>query len=165
MGPPLAAPGALAARRAGPDSMLILCFLCVCVCVCVCVCDNFSASDFLPQIDSHSWFAPQKIKFLQAITQAWSPSSTYQQLLTVWWVTHSCVTHPCVTHSCVLPNLVGTHPCVFPTLVSCPPLCYPTLCYPGLCLPALCYPGHCRSIKKYVQVFASKPGHWNSIER
>ena len=27
---------------------------------------------------------------LAAITQAWSPSSTYQQLLTVWWVPNSC---------------------------------------------------------------------------
>ena len=95
---------------------------------------------------------------LAAITQAWSPSSTYQQLLTVWWVTHSCVTHPCVTHPCVLPNLVGTHPCVLPTLVSCPPLCYPTLCYPGLCLPALCYPGHCVCTRcSLLSVYANCP--------
>ena len=96
---------------------------------------------------------------LAAITQAWSPSSTYQQLLTVWWVTHSCVTHPCVTHPCVLPTLVLTRACENPTLCY-PPLCLahpcvlptlvlPTLVYPDLCLPALFHPDHCRCISPH----------------
>ena len=58
---------------------------------------------------------------LAAITQAWSPSSTYQQLLTVWWVPQD--------------NL-HTRTNVPRTSVP------PDKCSPGQNCPDMCQPGH-----------------------
>ena len=58
---------------------------------------------------------------LAAITQAWSPSSTYQQLLTVWWVPQDNL------HTRTLCPRTSVPPDKCSPGQNCPDMCYPDI--------------------------------------